>query len=254
MSYPPPGPAQPGPDPAAPYPPPPMPGGPAYGSGPPQDKTNGMAIAAFVTGLLGCCGVVGAVLGFISLRQIADRGGKGRGLAIAGIVLSALWIVGGTIGYLVIPGSDSSSSATGPDGTPKPKTTKPEKIDAYTMKVGDCINDPVSSGAPADESAPPVEVESVKKVPCTGPHDGEVLAVFKLTQTVMPGDQEMSRLASTGCKLRIQRKLDRDPAAAHLGRSFYYPTADSWRDGDRAVTCLAVNAADGKKLTRPIRG
>ncbi|MWA06305.1 DUF4190 domain-containing protein [Actinomadura sp. LD22] len=254
MSYPPPGPAQPGPDPAAPYPPPPMPSGPAYGSGPPQDKTNGMAIAAFVTGLLGCCGIVGAVLGVISLRQIADRGGKGRGLAIAGIALSALWIVGGTIGYLVAQGSDSSSSASGPDATPKPKTTKPEKIDAYTMKVGDCINDPVSSGSPADASAPPVEVESVKKVPCTGPHDGEVLAVFKLTQAVMPADEEMSRLASTGCKLRIQRKLDRDPAAAHLGRSFYYPTADSWRDGDRVVTCLAVNATEGKKLTRPIRG
>ncbi|QKG24956.1 peptidyl-prolyl cis-trans isomerase [Actinomadura verrucosospora] len=237
-----------------PPPPPPMPAEPAYGSGASQDKTNGLAIAAFVTGLLGCCGIVGAVLGFISLRQIGDRGGKGRGLAIAGIVLSALWIVGGVVGYLVIPGSDSASSATGADGTPKPKTTKPEKIDAYTMKVGDCINDPASSGAPAGESAPPVEVESVKKVPCTGPHDGEVLAVFKLTQAVMPTDQQMSRLASTGCKLRIQRKLDRDPAAANLGRSFYYPTADSWRDGDRAVTCLAVNAAEGKKLTRPIRG
>ena len=123
MSYPPPGPGQPGPDPMAPYPPPPMPSEPAYGSGPPQDKTNGMAIAAFVTGLLGCCGVVGAVLGVISLRQIGERGGKGRGLAIAGIVLSALWIVGGVIGYLVIPGSDSSSSATGPSGTPTVPST-----------------------------------------------------------------------------------------------------------------------------------
>ncbi|MFB4297973.1 DUF4190 domain-containing protein [Actinomadura sp. NTSP31] len=250
MSYPPPGPGQPDPGFHDPYPPPPMPVGPGHAAGPPQDKTNGLAIAAFVTGLLGCCGIVGAVLGAVALRQIGDRGGKGRGLAIAGIVLSALWIVGGVAGYLVIRGSDSASSA----GTPKPKTTRPQKIDAYTMKVGDCINDPISSGAPAGESGPPVEVESVKKVPCAGPHDGEVLAVFKLTQTVMPDERQMSDLASAGCKLRIQRRLDRDPAAAHLTRSFYYPTAASWRDGDRAVTCLAVNAADGKKLTRRIRG
>ncbi|WP_344271810.1 DUF4190 domain-containing protein [Actinomadura napierensis] len=251
MSYPPPGPGQPGAGFHDPYPSPPMPVGPGYAAGSPQDKTNGVAIAAFVTGLLGCFGIVGAVLGVISLRQIGERGGKGRGLAVAGIVLSALWIVGPVIGYLMISGSDSSSSASGPDGTPKPKTTRPQKIDAYKMKVGDCINDPVSSGGP---SAPPVEVDSVKKVPCTGPHDGEVLAVFNLTQTVMPDDQRMSDLASAGCKLRIQRRLDRDPAAAHLARSFYYPTADSWRDGDRAVTCLGVNAAEGKKLTRRIRG
>ncbi|MFC7643406.1 DUF4190 domain-containing protein [Streptosporangium lutulentum] len=60
-----------------------------------------MAIAALVMGIAGlfACGttsIVGAVLGHISLGQIKRSGEEGRGMAVAGLVLSyfgiACWL------------------------------------------------------------------------------------------------------------------------------------------------------------------
>lgn len=60
-----------------------------------EPRTSGLAIASFVTGLLGCCGITalaGLVLGIISLVQIANERArlKGSAFAIAGISLSIL--------------------------------------------------------------------------------------------------------------------------------------------------------------------
>ncbi|MEU1733826.1 DUF4190 domain-containing protein [Streptosporangium sp. NPDC020145] len=72
-----------------------------YGAPPPRGN-NGMAIAALIMGIAGLfvCGVtsiVGIVLGHISLGQIKRTGEEGRGMAIAGLVLSyfgvACWLV-----------------------------------------------------------------------------------------------------------------------------------------------------------------
>ncbi|MDL4814819.1 DUF4190 domain-containing protein [Actinomadura opuntiae] len=223
---------------------------PRDGTLPPQ--TSGLAIAAFVTGLLGCCSILGIVLGVVALNQIKQRGDKGRGLAIAGIVLSALWTVGSVAGYLAL--SRSGSSYADLSTVPRPTVTGTKKIDAQTMRIGDCIDDPAMAGAPAGDTVPPVQVEDVKIVPCDGPHDGEVLDAFTLEETAMPAEEEMQRLAADGCKRRVESRIDRDPDSEQLTMSYYYPTGVSWRLGDRGVTCLAVNAAVGRKLTGRIRG
>lgn len=72
---------------------------PGYGYGYPQQTggNNGMAIAAMVCGICGfAClipGLVGIVLGFVSLPQIKRKGQSGRGMAITGIVTGGLWIL-----------------------------------------------------------------------------------------------------------------------------------------------------------------
>ena len=55
--------------------------------------TNGMAIGAFVCGLLGISAVA-IVLGFIARNQITRSGGRegGAGLALAGIILGFIWV------------------------------------------------------------------------------------------------------------------------------------------------------------------
>ena len=55
-----------------------------------SEKTNGFAVASLIFGLLG--GLLGLIFGIIALNQIKKNGGKGKGLAIAGIVLFILWI------------------------------------------------------------------------------------------------------------------------------------------------------------------
>lgn len=74
-----------------------------YGYGYPQPQgTNGMAIAALVCGLCGLLclipGVVGFILGLVSLSQIKRTGQNGRGMAIAGAVTGALF----TVGYILL--------------------------------------------------------------------------------------------------------------------------------------------------------
>lgn len=77
-------------------PPPPSPG-----------TTNTLAVISFVTGLLCCLPVVaqavGLVCGFMALSAIDESRGAqgGRGLAIAGLILSGLSLVGWVLGVLV---------------------------------------------------------------------------------------------------------------------------------------------------------
>lgn len=68
---------------------------PAYGyTPPPQQGTNGLAIASIVCSVAGLvtCGltaVVGMILGFVARGQIKRSGQEGRGLALAGIWVGA---------------------------------------------------------------------------------------------------------------------------------------------------------------------
>ncbi|MEU8382533.1 DUF4190 domain-containing protein [Streptosporangium sp. NPDC048865] len=69
-----------------------------YGAPPPPRGNNGMAVAALILGIAGLfiCGltsIVGVVLGHISLGQIKRTGEEGRGMAVAGLVLSYFGIL-----------------------------------------------------------------------------------------------------------------------------------------------------------------
>ncbi|MCH7230226.1 DUF4190 domain-containing protein [Glycomyces sp. L485] len=82
---------QPPPGPPPPmYPYPPMYGYPYYQPPPPM---NGMAIAAMILGIVGVfspIGVLGLIFGMVAKRQIRERGERGDGFAVTGIVLG--WI------------------------------------------------------------------------------------------------------------------------------------------------------------------
>jgi Domain of unknown function (DUF4190) len=93
------------PPPAGGYPPPPPPGG-GYYPPSPAAGTNGMAIASLVCSLIGwLCGlgpILGVIFGFVALNQIKQSGQEGRGLALAGIVISIATIVIGAIVFIVL--------------------------------------------------------------------------------------------------------------------------------------------------------
>ncbi|MFC7676889.1 DUF4190 domain-containing protein [Mycolicibacterium sp. GCM10028919] len=90
------------------YPPPPQGGGyppPPGGFGGAPTKTNTLAIASLVCAVLGLlCGIgsiLGIVLGVVALNQIKQTGEGGRGLAQAGIVVGAIFVVLGIVGYAI---------------------------------------------------------------------------------------------------------------------------------------------------------
>jgi peptidyl-prolyl cis-trans isomerase B (cyclophilin B) len=88
------------PPPYGPYPPPPGPyagsyGYPGYPGYPPPRGTNALAIASLVFAFMFV--PLGIVFGHVSLSQIKKTGEEGRGLAIAGLVISYL-----IIGFMVV--------------------------------------------------------------------------------------------------------------------------------------------------------
>lgn len=106
----------------------------AYGGGAPYSPptpTNGMAIGSLVTsivgavgcfcyGLGGVLGLVGAILGHVSLRQIKRSGAQGRGMALTGVIVGwtcfALAIIGwAVLAIFVASNWDTTCPSTDPD-------------------------------------------------------------------------------------------------------------------------------------------
>ena len=84
---------------------PPLPSPPGAGVQSLPVPTSGMAISSLILGILGpvTCGlsaIAGLVLGLISMSTIGKRPGaiRGRGIALAGVIVSSFFIVVGVIG------------------------------------------------------------------------------------------------------------------------------------------------------------
>ncbi len=121
----PPVPASPAPVPPAPAPPgypyAPPPGFPPAAPYPVRPKTNGLALASMILGILGITiglcllvfpvmPILAVVFGHIGMGQIRKTGAAGRGYAIAGLVtgyigigLAVLWLIGTIIGTFTSP-------------------------------------------------------------------------------------------------------------------------------------------------------
>jgi Domain of unknown function (DUF4190) len=75
-----------------------------YGYGyPPPRRTNGLAIAAMVLGIVWVYwigSILALVFGYVARKQIRERGESGDGMAIAGIVLG--WVGVGLLAVVLV--------------------------------------------------------------------------------------------------------------------------------------------------------
>lgn len=78
----------------------------------PAPRTNGLAIASFVLGLLGFA-LIPVILGHIALNQIKQRGDGGKVFAIIGLVLGYLGIVAWVLFVLLLLPLFVAAGATG---------------------------------------------------------------------------------------------------------------------------------------------
>jgi Septum formation/Domain of unknown function (DUF4190) len=202
--------------------------------GPPQARgTNGMAVTALILGVVGAW-LLSVIFGAVALGQIRRTGQSGRGMAIAGLVLSGIWAVVTVVVLIVVAvnaaGRDSSGTiATAGD------------VSATALRVGDCLNG-LENGSFA----------SLPAVPCASAHEGEVYAVVTLPDGAYPGQNSVDSQGRSDCDDRIAVYAPSAALGTDFGPFYATPTEDSWRTGDRAVVCIATSTSG--TTTGSIRG
>ncbi|NUR30253.1 MAG: DUF4190 domain-containing protein [Catenulispora sp.] len=202
---------------------------------PPKQGTNGFAIASLIFGILG--GVLFSVIfGFVALSQIPKRNQNGRGMAIAGLVLSLAWVL--VCGGAIAIGALSDKSSNSSDGGTTTSISS-------TLKVGDCVNGINGKDGTEFSRNPP-------KIDCAKPHEGEVFKVITMTDGSFPGDTEVQKQSEDGCGGTALDGYAPASKTDKLEIYFLYPTRSSWLTGDRDITCFAVS--EGDKIVGPLRG
>jgi Domain of unknown function (DUF4190)/Septum formation len=189
--------------------------------------TNGFAIASLIFGIIPmCAGLLAVIFGIVGLNQVRRTGQKGKGLAIAGLVLGGLWIAAIAVGVVVSALSEADRDSEG-------NITREGSASVNSLKVGDCIKTLTESSA----------VFSVPLVPCSNPHQAEVIGEFTLANGDCPGEQAIEQQALDKCETQL--KTYAKPAAVEEVTELYYlyPRKTDWSKGDRKVVCLALHDA-----------
>ena len=244
-------PATPSPYQATPYdqpsPPPGYPYGPVYPVHPP---TDGVSIAALVTGIVllwtGLLSVVGVLLGLVPLglgiggiARTSGRRRSGRPMAITGLVLGGVTILFGIVMTVVYANVDLSDPASDRD----PATAWVDPGHGVGV-VGQCFLLDLLTA---------VDFTDVVPVDCAEPHDAEVYHVEVLTDDTFPGEEAVIAQAEEICGTQFEVFVGRDYETSTLDFGFGYPLAGSWKYGNRDVFCYVITV-DGSQRTGSARG
>jgi hypothetical protein len=185
--------------------------------------TDGYAITAFVMGLLG---LVPLALGFgtRALVRISRNGRDGTGLAIAGLVLSVLWIGAGLVA--ITPQHATHA------------TTAPDYIDA--MAIGDCLD------SDADNA-------QVVRVACDLPHDEQIAARVNAGNgyETYPGPTKLQEPAEALCRIAAAAYFTEGTPPPSIEFAAHVPTESAWDAGAREAVCTLRQISG--KLTGPVR-
>lgn len=182
---------------------------PGYYPPPPAPKTNWWAIVSLIFGVIGGV-LISVICGIVGLNK-AKRGQGGRGMAIAGLVLSGLWVLAGValvVFFLTIG-----------KGT----------VTATDVQVGDCLK-------AIPDSA---KVFTVDTIGCDQTHAGEVFAVLMMPDGDFPGQSAIDEY-SNKCEPELASYAPDAITDDTVQLYVLYPTEETWKQGDRAVTCIAT--------------
>lgn len=117
------------------------------------------------------------------------------------------------------------------------------ELDAFSIKIGDCIEAPEAE----------VETSVVKASPCSDPHQSEAYHLFNIPGDEYPGAESLSDTAGTGCLEAFEPFVGLDYNSSRYDITWLEPTTESWAQGDREVVCLVVDV-NGELLTGSAAG
>ncbi|MDQ1036378.1 hypothetical protein QFZ75_002794 [Streptomyces sp. V3I8] len=201
---------------------------------------NGLAVCALVLGLLCFLPFVGLVLGFFALRQIGNKGERGKGMAVAGMVLSG--IGSGVLVLALVTGGASGFR----EGLEEGAREAGEGGSVFSVDTGECFD---TRGDSLEGMAYDVDT-----VPCEGEHDAEVFAAFEMADGAYPGDDAVVEAADGKCyTLQYAYAMDSWAVPDDVDVYYFTPTRDSWDFGDREISCLFGNVDEKAGLTGSLR-
>jgi hypothetical protein len=176
-------------------------------------------VLGFIFGLISFI-PLGIIFGIVALARIPRTGQKGKGLAIAGLVLSGLWLAGIVAAVALADPNEGDRDASG-------QVTTTQNIDATKLRVGDCVTE-IKEG----------EFKDIKVQPCDQANGGKVFAVFDLPGSKFPGLASVQQSAEKGCTDRWAAGNEQASTPSDIW--YLHPTSDSWSLGDHGVTCLVA--------------
>ena len=153
---------------------------------------------------------------------------RAAGLAVAlGLVLtlglSGCSIIGDLIGGGSVNRDDTGAA-----------TQDNENADAFTIKVGDCLN---------DSSITEEEVTTIPLVTCDKQHDTEVVSSILVEDGDYPGDDAIRVRADEECIAAFEDYVGFTYADSLYDYGYYLPTEESWAGGDREILCTVWDPA-----------
>ncbi|GAA4803623.1 DUF4190 domain-containing protein [Nocardioides caeni] len=191
-------------------------GGYPGGSDPIGPKTDGISIAALVLSFLCCLAPIGVILGIVGISRTKGGQRKGRGLAIAAIVVGILMSI--LVGVLVAVGVFFANKVVTPDNA----------------EVGQCID--------VDENDDTVFLYDKD---CDGDHDAEIIGVEDVTSdNIDTINSDMVGFCDTLLSDEDRAKL---AEVANLEISAVTEDPDDISTGD-TIVCYAEGDLDGPIL------
>ncbi|MER8039525.1 DUF4190 domain-containing protein [Streptomyces hydrogenans] len=192
--------------------------------GRPAATTDGLAIGSLVSGIVCCLPPLGLVLGIFSLRRIKRTGQGGKGLAVAGIVLSTISTLLVVLG--LITGQIQDGIREFREGMREAASSRMP----MELRAGECFLDDAGQGE---------YTLGVRVVDCAEPHDGEVTGRFEVTGFgSWPGDEALEKLGEERCDVMVGTYVrDTWTLTAETLSLYYYPDRQAWRQGERRIAC-----------------
>ena len=205
---------------------------------PEKTGTDGVAIAALVLSVIGAL-IPAVACAFVALSRVRRSHRKGRGLAVAALIVSVVWLaVAIPVGLHVA--SDRSAAGAFAAAPSIPPGTH-EYLLSHELVAGQCIEVP----DPLPKIPPAFELRG-----CDAQHNGEVMTTGDLPAGTFPGADEVRATVQTTCRSELA-SFSGNPNSA-LNFVYLYPVAYSWERGDRHFVCIAVDRAN--EVSRTLRG
>ncbi|TDU89260.1 putative regulator of septum formation [Kribbella voronezhensis] len=221
-----------------------------YGYGYPrvhQVKTNGLAVAALVCGLVGIffwiTAPVAVGLGIVALVQIKRRRENGTAQAVVGLSIGGLLTLVFTAVVIFLVAVDWNEGTDSDYGSDQPVATSsasPDKVYVDDLIVGECFDDGFDEG------------EAVRQ-PCPELHDAELISKVTLPAGAYPGDAKVKESARSACRQEFTKYIGVSPDKSVRKSGFWWPDAELWKDGDRGVVCAAYGE-NGAQLRGSVKG